>query len=406
VVLPNHRVPAVTQMVWYKTGAADDPRGKSGIAHFLEHLMFKGTGSHQPGEFSTLISQSGGRNNAFTTEDYTVFHETVAKDQLDLVMRLEADRMTGLVLDDSVVLPERDVILEERRTRIDNEPTALLREQLYATLFLNSSYRVPTIGWEAEMRRLGTEDALAAYRQWYMPNNAILIVAGDTDTAEVRRLAEENFGPLAARPLPARARLDEPEHRAAIRLTMKSERAAQPSWRRLYLAPSYRAGATQHAYALQVLAEILGGGTDSRLYHALVLNDGIALSASADYAASAIDLGGFGIYATPKTGVAVADLEAAIDLQLHRLLEQGVNADEVRRAEQRMQAAAIYEHDSLSGPANIVGTALAIGQTLDDVAAWPERIGAVTSADIEAAARAVLIERNSATGILLPEHTS
>ena len=406
VVLPNHRVPAVTQMVWYKIGAADDPRGKSGSAHFLEHLMFKGTRTHPPGEFSALISKSGGRNNAFTSEDVTVFHETVAKDRLELVMQLEADRMTGLTLDDAVVLPEREVILEERRTRIDNDPVALLREQLTANLFLNASQRVPTIGWEAEMRRLSTEGALAFYRDWYMPNNAILVVAGDTDSAEVRRLAEKNFGALAARPLPTRLRLDEPEHRAAIRLEMKSERAAQPSWRRLYLAPSYRAGATQHAYALQVLAEILGGGSDSRLYQTLVLRDGIALSASADYAPSAIGLSSFGIYATPKKGVAVAELEAAVDAQLHRLIEQGVEPDEVRRAEQRMEAAAIYSHDSLSGPANIVGTALAIGRTLDDVAAWPARIGAVTPAEIEAAARAVLTLRNSATGILLPEHTS
>ena len=406
VVLPNHRVPAVTQMVWYKTGAADDPRGKSGAAHFLEHLMFKGTKAHPPGAFNGLISRGGGRHNAFTTEDYTAFHETVAQGRLQLVMQLEADRMTGLVLDDGVVLPERDVVLEERRTRTDNEPTALLREQLLANLLLNASYRVPTIGWEAEIRRLSTEDALAFYRDWYMPNNAILIVAGDTDTAEVRRLAETNFGPLAARPVPPRVRLDEPEHRAAIRLEMKSARVAQPSWRRLYLAPSYRAGATQHAYALQVLAEILGGGASSRLYQVLVLNDAIALSASADYAATAIGLTEFGISATPKAGVAVADLEAAIDAQLHRLIDEGVDADEVRRAEERMQAAAIYAHDSLAGPANIVGAALAIGQSLDDVAAWPERIGAVTSAEIAAAARTVLIERNSATGILLPERTS
>jgi zinc protease len=310
------------------------------------------------------------------------------------------------VLDDGVGLPERDVVLEERRTRTDNEPTALLREQLLANLLLNASYRVPTIGWETEIRRLGTADALAFYRDWYVPNNAILIVAGDTDTAEVRRLAETNFGPLPARPLPVRVRLDEPEHRAAIRLEMKSARVAQPSWRRLYLAPSYRAGAVQHAYALQVLAEILGGGEGSRLYEALVLKDGVALSASADYAANATSLTTFGISATPNAGVAVADLEAAIDAQLHRLVEQGVDADELRRAEERMQAAAIYAHDSLAGPADIVGAALAIGQSLDDVAAWPDRIGAVTSAEIAAAARAVLIERNSATGILLPEHTS
>jgi zinc protease len=406
VVLPNHRVPAVTQMVWYKIGAADDPRGKSGSAHFLEHLMFKGTKAHPPGEFSALISQSGGRNNAFTTDDYTAFHETVAKDQLDLVMRLEADRMTGLVLDDGVVLSERAVVLEERRTRIDNEPTALLREQLTANLFLNASHRIPSIGWDAEIRQLGTADALAFYRDWYMPNNAILIVAGDIETAEVRELAERHFGPLAARPLPARLSLNEPPHRAAIRLEMKSARVAQPSWRRSYLAPSYRAGATEHVYPLQVLAEILGGGEGSRLHQVLVLDKGVALSADADYAATSLGIASFAIAAAPKPGVAVADLEAAIDAELRRLLEQGVTADEVRRAAQRMQAAAIYSQDSLNGPANIIGAALATGRSLDDVAAWPERIGAVTPAEVEAAARAVLVERNSATGILLPEHTS
>src|SRR5205823_1345744 len=267
VVIPNHRAPAVTQMVWYKTGAADDPRGKSGIAHFLEHLMFKGTRANPGSAFSTLIAQNGGRDNAFTTEDYTVFHETVAKDRLDLVMRLEADRMSGLVLDDAAVLPERDVILEERRMRIDNEPSALLREQLTAGLFLNASYHNPTIGWELEM---------------------------------------------------------------------KSARVAQPSWRRVYLAPSYRTGATQHAYALQVLAEILAGSAGSRLNQALVLDKGLALTVGAGYAPSAIGLADFGVYATPKPGVAVADLEAAVDAELHRILEHGVEPDEVARAVKRM----------------------------------------------------------------------
>ena len=268
VTVPNHRVAAVTQMVWYKTGAADDPRGKSGIAHFLEHLMFKGTRANPPGVFSAQIAQNGGRDNAFTTEDYTVFHETVAKDRLDLVMRLEADRMTGLVLDDSVILPERDVILEERRMRIDNDPSALLSEQLMAGLFLNASDHNPTIGWEHEMRGLDTADALAFYRDWYAPNNAVLIIAGDIDPAEVRTLAEHHFGPLAARPVPQRLRLDEPPHHAAVRLEMKSPRVAQPSWRRIYLAPSYCDGASQHAYALQVLAEILAGSAGSRLNQA------------------------------------------------------------------------------------------------------------------------------------------
>ena len=406
IVLPNHRVPAVTQMVWYKTGAADDPRGKSGIAHFLEHLMFKGTRANPGAAFSALIAQNGGRDNAFTTEDYTVFHETVAKDRLDLAMPLEADRMTGLVLDDAAVLPERDVILEERRMRIDNDPSALLREQVIAGLYLNASYHNPTIGWEHEMRGLGTADALAFYRDWYAPNNATLIVAGDVETAEVRVLAEHHFGPLAARSVPPRLRLEEPPHYAAIRLEMKSPRAAQPSWRRFYLAPSYRAGATQHVYALQILAEILAGSADSRLHKALVLDKKLALSVGAGYSPSALGLAEFGVYATPKPGVAIADIEAAVEAELHRLLEHGVEAEEVAQAARRMQASAIYSQDSLSGPANIVGTALAIGRSLDEVAAWPDKLGAVTPAEVAAAARAVLVERNSATGILLPERTS
>jgi zinc protease len=396
----------VTQTVWYRVGAADDPRGKSGIAHFLEHLMFKGTKTIAPGEFSKLVAQAGGRDNAFTAADYTGYYQTVASDRLEMLMRLESDRMTGLVLNDSEVRSERDVVLEERRMRVDNEPAALLHEQLIATLFLNDSYRVPTIGWESEIQRLGTGDALAFYRQWYAPNNVVLVVTGDIDTDEVRLLAEKYFGPILPRPLPERVRLDEPPHRAAARLEMRSARVAQPSWRRLYLAPSYRAGDTQHAYALQVLAEILSGGAGSRLYQNLVLNNGIALSVGADYAPSALGLTNFSVYAVPKAGIGIADLEAAVEAQLRQIAEQGVGPDEVRRATQRMQAAAIYARDSLAGPANIVGAALAIGQTLDDVALWPDRIGAVTPAQIQEAARAVFVERNAVTGILLPERTS
>lgn len=406
VVLPNHRVPAVTQTVWYKVGAADDPRGKSGLAHFLEHLMFKGTKTIAPGEFSQLIARAGGRENAFTSEDYTGYHQTVESDRLELLMRLEADRMTGLTLADPVVLPERDVVLEERRTRLENEPGALLHEQLMATLFLNGSYRVPAIGWESEVRRLGTDDALAFYRDWYAPNNAILVVTGDVEASDVRRLAEKYFGPLPSRPVPARVRLDEPPHRAAARLEMRNARVAQPSWRRLYLAPSYHAGDTRHAYALQVLAEILGGGAGSRLNQELVIKNPIALGAGAGYSPNALGLATFTVNATPKPGVGVADLEAAVEAQLRKLATEGVDPDEVRRAQQRLQAGAIYAQDSLAGPATIVGAALVTGQTLDDVAAWPDRIAAVTPAQVQEAARAVFVERNSATGILLPERTS
>ena len=406
VVVPNHRIPAVVQMVWYKVGAADDPLGKSGVAHFLEHLMFKGTAAVPPGEFAASIARNGGRDNAFTTQDYTAFHETIARDRLDLVMRLEADRMTGLVLDDKVVLPERDVVLEERRMRIDNEPATLLGELLRAALYLHHPYRNPTIGWPHEIRLLGTADALASYRKWYAPNNAILVIAGDVDLAEARPLAEQYFAAIPSQALPVRARVQEPPHHAAARLEMKSARAAQPQWNRSYLAPSYRAGETTQAYPLQVLAEILGGGAGSRLHKTLVLDRSLALSAGAHYSPSTIDLTAFGLYATPKPGVSVSDLEAAIDGELRRLVRDGVESDEVRRAKERMQAASVYARDSLSGPANIIGAGLAIGQSLDEVEAWPDRIGQVTSAEVDAAARAVLVERNSATGVLLPEPTS
>jgi zinc protease len=310
------------------------------------------------------------------------------------------------VLDDRVVLPERDVVLEERRTRIDNEPAALLAEQLRATLFLHHPYRNPNIGWEHEIRRLGTEDALAFYGSWYAPNNAILVIAGDITTATVRSLAERYFAPIPARPLPARVRVAEPERHAAARLEMKSTRAAQPHWSCSYLAPSYRAGETQNAYALQVLAEILGGGASSRLYQSLVLDRGLALSAGADYSPSAIGLSTFAVYATPKRGVSVAVLEAAIAGELQRLLGEGIAPNEVTRSQDRMQAASVYARDSLSGPANIIGAALAIGQSLDDIEAWPKRIGEVSAADVDKAARDILVERNSVTSVLLPEPTS
>jgi zinc protease len=406
VVAPNHRVPAVTQMVWYKVGAADDPVGKSGLAHFLEHLMFKGTEATPPGAFAAMISRDGGRDNAFTSEDYTAYYETVARDRLELVMQLEADRMAGLVLDDPVVLPERDVVLEERRLRIDNEPAALLAEQLRATLFLHHPYRNPDIGWEAEIRRLGTADARAFYRSWYAPNNAILVIAGDVAIDEVRALARRYFAAIPSRTVGARIRVSEPRHYAAAHLEMKSPRAAQPRWSRSYLAASYGVGDAGQAYALQVLAEILGGSVDSRLHKTLVLDRALALSAGTAYSAGAIDLSTFRISATPKPGVTVGDLEAAVETEVERLVRDGVAPDEVRRAAERMQDASVYTQDSLSGPAEIIGAGLAIGQSLDVIEAWPKRIGEVTAAAVDAAARALFLPRNSATGVLFPERGS
>jgi zinc protease len=406
VVIPNHRAPIATQMVWYKVGAADEPRGKSGIAHFLEHLMFRGTKIVPPGAFSRIVAQNGGRDNAFTTRDYTAFFQNVAADRLDLVMRLEADRMANLVITDAVVKPERDVIIEERRQRIDNVPAALFDEQLQTALFLHHPYRIPTIGWEHEMHGLDTADAREFYHRWYAPNNAVLVIAGDVTPEHVKALAEKYFGPIPARAVPPRQRVSEPPKVAAARLTMKSPRVSEISWTREFLAPSYRAGDKQYAYALQVLAEVLGGSAVSPLYKGLVIDKKLALSANAFYDPNALDSATFGFSARLKSGVSVEQFEAAFDAILKAALDRGITTDEVERAKLRMQSSAAYARDSLSGPARIVGAALAIGRSLDDVESWPERIGAVTLDQVYEAAKLVIRDDIAVTGVLQPGPTS
>jgi zinc protease len=406
VVVENHRSPIATQMVWYKVGAADEQRGKTGIAHFLEHLMFRGTKETPPGAFSRIVAQNGGRDNAFTTADYTAYFQNVAADRLELVMKLEAERMRDLVISDAVVLPEREVILEERRSRIDNSPAALLNEQLTAAQFLNHPYHNPVIGWEHEMAGLTTEDALAFYRAWYAPNNAVLVIGGDVTVDRVRALAEKYYGLIPARPVPERHRVSEPPKAAATRLVMKSPRAGEPSWTRSYLAPSYNAGEKEYAYALQVLAEVLGGGPSARLYHALVLEQQVALNAGAFYSPGAVDLATFGFYATPRKGIAIADLEAALEAEVKKVLKDGMTAEEIDRAKRHMQSQAIYARDSLDGPARVIGSALAAGRTLDEVETWPARIGRVSVDEVNAAARLVLHDETAVTGVLLPEPTS
>ncbi|HXE29954.1 MAG TPA: pitrilysin family protein [Stellaceae bacterium] len=406
VVIPNHRAPIVTQMVWYKVGAADETFGKSGAAHFLEHLMFRGTKSLGPGDFSRIVAQNGGEENAFTTHDYTAYFQNVAADRLELVMKLEADRMANLVINDAVVTPEREVIIEERRMRIDNSPSALFDEQLDTALYLHHPYQIPTIGWESEMHKLTAQDEQAFYKRWYAPNNAVLVVAGDATVEKVKALAEKYFGPIASRPVPVRHRVEEPAKVASARLSMKSPRVTEIQWSRQWLAPSYNRGDTTQAYPLQVLAEVLGGSAASPLYKGLVIDKGLALSAGAYYDPNQFDLTTFGFSATLKHGVTVSDFEASLDDIVKAALEGGITAEEVERAKQRMIAAATYARDSLSGPARIVGTALSLGRSLDDVQNWPEKIAAVTPDQVRAAAKAVIHDDIAVTGVLMPGPTS
>jgi zinc protease len=402
VVVTNHRSPVVVHMIWYRAGAADEPPGKSGVAHFLEHLMFRGTKTVPPGEFSRIVARNGGNDNAFTSHDYTGYYQKIAKDRLELVMGLEADRMSNLALDANIVAAEREVILEERRARIDNDPAAMLAEELAATLYLNSPYRIPVIGWEGEIRGLGPADMRAFYRRFYAPNNAILVIAGDVTADEVRPLVEKHYGAIPSRALPPRARPAEPARHASRRLVLKSERVRQPSWRRGYLAPSYLAGGKQHAYALEVLAELLGSGHSSRLYQQLVVKTRLAAFAGAYYDPTAVGRTSFSIHATPAPGVAVEKVAAEVDAVLARLLAEGVDPNEVERAQRRLQASAVYARDRLDSAARILGEALIVGESVEDIESWPQRIGAVTPEQVDAAARAVLLESRAVTGILLP----
>ncbi|WP_448207551.1 M16 family metallopeptidase [Azospirillum sp. sgz302134] len=402
VVVTNRRVPVVTHMVWYKVGAADEPRGVSGIAHFLEHLMFKGTEQIPPGAFSRIVAKNGGRDNAFTSWDYTAYYQNVARDRLELVMKMEADRMSNLRLTDEVVYPERDVIIEERRQRIENEPADRIGEQINATLYVHHPYGTPVIGWPQEMSTLTREEAESFYKTWYTPNNAILVVSGDVTAEELKPLAEKYYGAIAARPIPERSRVQEPPIGAARRVILRDEEVRQPSIRRNWLAPSYRTDTAGYAYPLQVLSEVMSGGPTSRLYRSLVVDQRVATSAWLGYSPSSWDLTTLGAGAIPAAGVPMDKLEAALEAEIRTLLEKGVTEEEVATAKKRMLAEAAYARDSLTGPAQSLGSALATGQTIDDVENWPVRIDAVTADQVNAAARAVLGKTNHVTGLLLP----
>jgi zinc protease len=406
IVVTNRRAPIVTHMIWYNVGAADEAPGESGLAHFLEHLMFKGTEKLGPGEFSRIVALNGGRENAFTSWDFTGYFQTVARDRLEIVMEHEADRIRNLVLSDEVVLPEREVVREERRSLIDNAPSAQLGEMIRASLYLNHPYRIPIIGWDHEISELNTEAALAFYRRWYAPNNAILIVAGDVDVDDVRPLTEKHYGPIAAKPVPERARVTEPPQNAARRVILESPQVNQPSLSISYLAPSYRTGKNGEAYALEVLSEILGGGATSRLYSSLVVKQGLAASAGAGYSGDSYDMTSFQFYASPRPGVEMASVEEALRAEIDRILREGVSEEEVAAAKKRLRASAIYARDSLGAAPNIIGRALTSGRDLEELEAWPDLIGEVTLTAVNAAARSVFVDEHSVSGLLLPKPSS
>lgn len=403
VLIPNNRVPVVHHMVWYRVGSADEPAGKSGIAHFFEHLMFKGTKKLAPGEFSKVVAKNGGRDNAFTYYDYTGYYQTVAKDRLPIVMEMEADRMTNLTLTAEVIEPERQVILEERRQRTDNNPSAQLREQISTAQYMNHPYRIPVIGWAHEIEDLSLEDLNQFYKKWYAPNNAVLVVEGDITLEELRPLAEKYYGVIHKGGDYERIRPSEPPAHADRRVIKQDQRVRQDSIQRSYLAPSY--GSVEKGdtspYALQVLENILGGGATSRLYRSLVIDQKIADSAGFYYSPTMLDQSTMTFWASAKNGVSIDKVEAALKREIDLLIEKGVSQDEVLRAQKTLVNEAVFARDNLGTAAQVLGNALAIGMSIDQVESWPEAIKAVSRDDVNKALRAVLKDQYSTTALLL-----
>lgn len=403
-MLPSRRAPIVNQLLVYKVGSADEVAGQTGIAHFLEHMMFKGTPTVAASEFSRTISRHGGRDNAYTDFDSTGYYQTISSDRLELIMRMEADRMVNLRIGEREVVPERQVVLEERRMRVENVPSALLdeavREQLYGR---NKPYGAPPSGYPADVKRLGVGELSAFYRRHYGPNNAVLVIAGDTTPDAVRKLAEKYYGPILRRQVDVRRRPSEGGPGLPQKVVRADARVIEPRWSRDFLAPSYRSAGNEHAYALTILANIFGGGETSRLSRALVLDGKLALSASAGYSATRLGLSAFDISVHPAPQKALVDVERAVADQMKKLLDGGVTADEVERTQNQLLAAAIYSQDSLASGPRLYGARLNIGMTVAEIDEWPKRIVAVTPADVLAAARHVWREDSYVTSLLLPE---
>ena len=412
IVVENDRSPVVTHMLWYKVGAADEPQGQSGIAHFLEHLLFKGhkyegLGSYEPGEFSKIVRKLGGEDNAFTSQDYTAYYQSVAKEHLEKMMTIEAARMKGLNVPEKDIASENKVIQEERRQRTDNNPGSLLSEQLKAALFPNHPYSIPVIGWMHEVKELNKDQIMGFYNRFYAPNNALLIISGDVTAQDVFDMAKRTYGILPSADTPKRKRTTSPPFISDTLITLHHKNVKEPVYKKIYRVPSHRQNADE-SLAFEVLEEIMGGGSTSRLYKSLVIDKKLATNIGFSYQSAAWNDSTLGISATPSSIDKIEELEQAIKDELRKLIKNGITDEELSDSITRMQADAIYARDSLSGPAMIIGYNIITGSSLDDIENWPEQISHVTKDQVQAVANKYLnpdmpFNHPPVTGLLLPK---
>ncbi len=403
LVKEDHRAPVVVSMVWYRAGSMDEVNGSTGVAHVLEHMMFKGTREVAPGEFSRIIARAGGRDNAFTTKDSTVYHEQLHKSQLLLALRLEADRMANLLLSEEQFAREIRVVMEERRLRTDDQPKALLYEVFMATAYQVHPYRTPVVGWMTDLESMRVEDARDWHRRWYAPNNATLVVVGDVSAAEVFAGAERQFGPIAARPLPLRKPQAEPAQRGVKRIGVKMP-ADQPYLAMGWHAPSLRdVNQDWEPYALEMLAAVLAGSDAARLEHELVRTARVAIAAGASYDGINRGPAMFIVDATPGPGKTVAELEQALREQIRGIVEHGVSEEELRRVKAQVRAGLVFDLDSMFSQARQIGALDNAGLPFDSLDLLARKLTEVTAAQVQEMARKYLVDENLTLAVLDPQ---
>ncbi len=403
VVIPNHRMPILTHMVFYKVGAIDEINGKSGLAHFLEHLMFKGTPNVPSGDFSRRIADIGGSENAMTTPDYTAYYQTIAKEHLPLVMELEADRMQNLLLSEKDFTAEKSVILEERRSRVDNDPGSILAEEMMAAHYRNHPYGRPLIGWAHEIESLTHQDVMDFHARYYAPNNAVVVVAGDAEIADVKPLVEKFYGSIPSKTIDRAFEPQEPDGHAIRSLVYRSNKIRQPQYIRYISVPGFYTSPDAHkvVFGLQVLDEILSG-TSGILYKDLVVAKKLAVGVSIYYDPDKRGPTNFIIGATPADKTSREDMVRAIDTNISDFIKKGVADADLARAKKSLLAEATYARDSNYRMAYVVGETLSLGGTLKDVEDWEKNIDAVTKDDVMIAARLLITDEGSTSGWLLP----
>ena len=399
----NRRAPVVAQYVFYAAGGGEDPSGRSGVAHFLEHMMFKGSPNVPTGELSRRVAREGGNDNAFTSRDVTAYFQQVEASRLPMIMAMEADRFAAALIPEAQLESERNVVLEERRQRTDSNPRARFQEAFRAALWGPQSWAGrPIIGWEEEIRATTRDDLTGFYARFYAPHNATLLVSGAVEEARLRDLAAEHYGRVPARPGAPRNRPSPAAAPHEARLTRREPTAREAMMLRAWMAPSLTTAGSDHALPLEVLAHLLGRGPGSRLYAALV-ETGLAVSAGASYDSEAAGETEFLLWAIPRRGVAPEALEQAALATIARLLDEGPTEAETARSTRQLSAGALLALDSFGAAARMLGNSLAIGLPAEAVEFWPARLRAVTQAQVAAAARAVLGTDAHTTGWLLPE---